>query len=243
MKGLQKGRDARALATLDMDGTLLESRSIDVICQRFGLENKLREVERRADSLEEYRISETIAELFAGMKARDLEEAFDGISVVHGAKEFIDFLEERRFLTAIITDSYTFLASRLAEKLGIDIVWGNTLEIVDGVVTGRIIMPLGWEKKEDCRKKAVCKLHAMYRLTQEHGITMDNTLAIGDSKGDYCMIERAAIGVAFRPRDPEIIKGAHLVVHGDFFDLINKLKPFLMRFQHSSSNQDGNSTC
>jgi phosphoserine phosphatase len=228
---LQKHKDVRALATLDMDGTLLESRSIDVLCQKFGLERELGEIDRRSDLLEGYRVSEIIAQLFGGMKASDLERAFDSINLVNGAKEFIVFLRKKRFLAAIVTDSYTFLASRLAEKLGIDLVWGNKLEIVDGIITGRIIMPLGWEKRKKCQKKAVCKLHAMCKLAQKSEVGMDKTLAIGDSKSDFCMIERAAIGVAFRPKDPEIAKTADLVVYEDFFELVDKLKPFLDGFQ------------
>jgi phosphoserine phosphatase len=224
---LQKRKDVLALATLDMDGTLLKSRSIDVLCRKFGLETKLGEIDKRSDRLEGYKVSEVIAKLFGGMKASDLEKAFDSIKLVNGAKEFIDFLRKKRFSTAIVTDSYTFLASRLAEKLGIDLVWGNKLEIVDGIITGRIIMPLGWEKQKKCQKKAVCKLHAMCKLAQKSEVGMDKTLAIGDSKSDFCMIERAAIGVAFRPKDPEIVKIADLVVNEDFFELMDKLKPFL----------------
>jgi len=227
LKQMQKRKDAKALAVLDMDGTLLNSRSIDILCQRFGLQTQLREIDGRSNSLEDYKVSETIAQLFTGMKASDLERAFDSINVVHGANEFIDFLKERKFLTAIITDSYTFLASRLAEKLGIDIVLGNKMEIVGGVITGRITMPLGWKKQKNCQKKAVCKLNAMYEIAQKHEIRMDKTLAIGDSKGDFCMIERAALGVAFRPKDSEIVKIADLVVDGDFFELVDKLKAFL----------------
>ncbi len=233
---LQKRKDVRALATLDMDGTLLECRSIDVLCRKFGLETKLAEIDRRSDLLEGYKVSEIVAQLFGGMKASDLERAFDSIKVVDGAKEFIDFLRKKKFLTAIITDSYTFLASRLAEKLEIDLVWGNKLENVDGIVTGRIVMPLGWKKQKKCQKKAVCKLHAMCKLAQKNEVEMDKTLAIGDSKSDFCMIERAAIGVAFRPKDPEIVKIADLVVYGDFFELVDNLKPFLDRLQKSSSS-------
>ena len=230
MKQPQKRKDVRALAVLDMDGTLLESRSIDVLCQKFGLETKLGEIDSRDDFLEDYKVSEAIAQLFVRMRASDLEKVFDSMSIVNGAKEFIDFLKERKFLTAIITDSYTFLASRLAEKLGVAKVWGNKLEIVGGMITGRILMPLGWQKQKNCQKKAVCKLHAMYKLAQKHEIGMNKTLAIGDSKSDFCMIKRAAIGVAFRPKDPEIVKIADLVVYEDFFELVDKLKPFLDRF-------------
>ena len=233
---LQKRKDMRGLATLDMDGTLLESRSIDVLCRKFGLETKLAEIDRRSDLLEGYKVSEIVAQLFGGMKASDLERAFDSIEVVNGAKEFISFLRRKKFLTAIVTDSYTFLASRLAEKLGVDLVWGNKLEIVDGIITGRISMPLGWEKQKKCQKKAVCKLHAMCKIAQKSEVGMDKTLAIGDSKSDFCMIERAAIGVAFRPKDPEIVKIADLAVYGDFFELVDNLKPFLDRLQKSSSS-------
>lgn len=230
MQQPQKHKAAESLAVLDMDGTLLESRSIDVLCRRFGLEPKLSEIDRRSDFLEDYKVSKAIAQLFMGMKASDLERAFDEIRVVHGANEFIDFLKNRKFLTAIITDSYTFLASSLAEKLGIDIVLGNKLELVDGVITGRIAMPLGWEKQKNCQKKAVCKLHAMYNIAQKHEISMDKTLAIGDSKGDFCMIKEAAIGIAFRPKDSAIVKVADLVVNTDFVGLLDKLKPFLKGF-------------
>jgi phosphoserine phosphatase len=223
----EKRRDAKALAVLDMDGTLLNSRSIDILCRRLGLQTQLGEIDKRSDFLEDYKVSEAIARLFTGMKASNLERVFDSISVVQGANEFIDFLKERKFLTAIVTDSYTFLALRLAQKLNIDIVSGNKMEIIGGVVTGRIAMPLGWKKQEDCQKKAICKLNAMYEIARKHKISMDKTLAIGDSKGDFCMIERAALGVAFRPKDSKIIKIADLVVYGDFFELVDKLKPFL----------------
>ncbi len=226
MKQLQRPEDVKALAVLDMDGTLLESRTVDVLCQKLGLKSELREI-NTADFQEEYRVSEAIAQLFTEMKASDLERIFDSIRVVKGAKEFVDFLSQKRFLTAIVTDSYTFLASRLAERLGIHSVWGNELGMVDGIITGKIRMPLGWEKQERCRRKAVCKLHVLYRLVEEHKIGMDQTLAIGDSRGDSCMIEKAALGVAFRPKDPEIVEVADLVVDGDFLELKKKLKPFL----------------
>ena len=92
-------------------------------------------------------------------------------------------------------------------------------------------MPLGWEKQQNCSRKAVCKLHVMYELAKKNEIDMKKTLAVGDSKGDLCMIERAALGVAFRPKDPELIEIADLVVYKDYFELIDKLKPFLGIFE------------
>lgn len=217
----------KRLAVMDMDGTLLEARTVDVLCEEFGLVDELEDIDRQADCLESYEVSEAIARLFSGLRASELGRAFDGIAVVNGAREFIHFLKSNGFMTAIITDSYVFLASRLAERLSVERVWGNELEIVDGTVTGRMRMPLGWEKLTGCQKKSVCKLHAMYELAKEYSVERSETLAVGDSKSDLCMVENAAIGVAFRPKDQEIIKVVDIVVYTDFFKLIERLKPFL----------------
>jgi len=220
----------RRLAVMDMDGTLLEVRTVDALCEEFGLMDELKAIDNQSGCLESYEISGAIARLFSGLRASDLGKVFDGIAVVDGAKEFIHFLGFNGFITAIITDSYVFLASRLAERLGVKRVWGNELEIVDGIVTGRVRMPLGWAKQRNCQRKSVCKLHAMHELAKEYSVGKKKTLAVGDSKSDLCVIENAAIGVAFRPKDPEIIKVADLIVYTDFFELIEKLKPFLEGF-------------
>lgn len=219
----------KQLAVMDMDGTLLEARTVDVLCGELGLTDELKRIDRQARCVEHYRVSKAIARLFSGLRAAELERAFDRIAVTNGAKEFVQFLKSNGFITAIITDSYTFLASRLVERLGVERVWGNELEIVEGIVTGRVRMPLGWEKQRNCQRKSVCKLHAMYELGNEYSIGKNETLAIGDSKSDSCMIENAAIGVAFRPKDPEIIKVADIIVYTDFFELMEKLKPLLER--------------
>lgn len=218
----------RWLAVLDMDGTILERRSIDVLCEKLGLTEKLRDIDRKSNFMDGYKISVEIANFFSGVEATKMEKVFDAIPLVRGAREFVDFLKARKFVTAILTDSYVFLASRLAQKLGIDVVKGNELERVNGVVTGRIIMPLGWkeEKQEECRRKAVCKLHAMNDLMKEHAIPESRTLAVGDSQNDLCIIQKARVGIAFRPKSESIVKVADVVVRTDFYELISWLKTF-----------------
>jgi len=216
----------KGLAVMDMDGTLLEDQTVKVLCKRFGLMEELRNIDRRAEFLDAYEVSRAVALLFSGLSAEEMERVFGNMAIVDGAEDFVHFLKSNDFVTAIITDSYTFLASSLAKKLRIDVVRGNELEIIDGVVTGRISMPLGWEKHEGCQKKAVCKLHEMLELTREYSIDESETLAVGDSKTDLCMIKNANIGIAFRPKDPEIVPVAEIVVYTDFFELVEKLKEF-----------------
>jgi HAD superfamily phosphoserine phosphatase-like hydrolase len=221
----------RWLAVLDMDGTILERRTVDVLCEKLGLTERLKEIDRKSKCMEAYEVSARIAKLFSGVKASKMEDIFDTIALVRGAREFVHFLKSRKFVTAIVTDSYVFLTSRLACKLGIDAVRGNELEFINGVVTGKVTMPLGWEEEEqeNCQRKAVCKLHAMNNLIRKYSIQDNKTLAVGDSHNDFCIIQKARVGVAFRPKDESIVKVAEVVVRTDFYDLIEWLKDFLDR--------------
>lgn len=220
------------LAVLDMDGTLLEQRTIDVLCEKLGLRKSLEAIDQTSKAMECHEVSSEIARFFSGLKASTLETIFDTISLVKGASKFIAFLNSRGFISSIVTDSYTFLASRVAHRLGIDAVRGNQLEIIDHVITGRINTPLGWEKFNvpNCQRKAVCKLHAMTELVNHYSISDNHTLAIGDSHSDACMVRKARIGVAFRPKDTVIVEAADVVIQTDFLDLQRWLEHFLDRF-------------
>ena len=219
------------LCVLDMDGTILQRRTVDVLCERLDLTEKLLEIDRHSKLklMDTYKVSERIAELFAGFPMSTLQATFDKMPLVSGAKDFVSFLKARDFVTAIVTDSYVFLASRLARRLGIDEVRGNTLEAVDGVLTGKIVMPLGWqdENQEPCQRKAVCKLHAMHELMRKHGIQDNRTVAVGDSESDFCVIKNAQVGIAFRPKDDSIVAVSSVVMRTDFHDLTRWLKGFL----------------
>lgn len=217
------------LAVLDMDGTLLECRTIDVLCEKLHLTVKLREIDEQSKFMNDYAVNLRIAKLFRGLKASNIAEVFDTIKTVKGAREFVDYLKARDFVTAIVTDSYTFLASRLASKLGVDTVKGNQLGIVDGTVTGKIVTPLGFKEGENnrCPTTAICKLQVMNDLCKEYSIRDNQTLGVGDTKSDSLIVEKARIGVAFRPKDTSLTKVATIVVHTDFFDLMQLLKDFL----------------
>jgi HAD superfamily phosphoserine phosphatase-like hydrolase len=219
----------RWLAVLDMDGTILERRTVDALCENLGFVEQLKKIDEKSRFMDSFEVSARIAQLFSGVKASKMEEIFDTMKLVRGAEKFVEFLRHRSFVTAIVTDSYVFLASKLARKLRIDTVRGNELELVNGVVTGKIIMPLGWKRTrvEKCSETAVCKLDAMKDLIREYSIQGNRTLAVGDSENDLCIIKEARVGVAFRPKDKLLTKVATAVIRTDFYDLTAWLKTFL----------------
>lgn len=196
------------VAILDMDGTLLSKRSIDVFCTELDLTRRLAEVDALSPSLPPYKTSEMIASFFKAVPRRTLERLQDTIPVNKGADGFVRFLKSEGFLVAIATDSYQFLAEKLARSLGADTAYGNVVEIRDGHLTGRLLTDHRCLKVEGCREYSTCKLWFMRELA---GRSRGLTVAVGDGDSDFCAISGADIGIAYRPKTDSIATVADMV--------------------------------
>jgi phosphoserine phosphatase len=121
-------------------------------------------------------------------------------------------LKEKKCKVGIITDSYTVAADMVRDRLAMDFVSANELEIVNGVVTGRVDMPLGWEKIGCFCRISVCKRYHLEEQARRYGVPIERTLAVGDTKSDICMLQRAATGIAFMPKDDAVARATPNVV-------------------------------
>jgi len=210
------------LALLDMDGTVLMGRSLRVLTRAFGLEGELAAIDRekRDQGLSEREVAERIARLFAGRTLEDLYAVFDIIPLTPGAQWWIREVRINGGKVALVSDSWRPLVERLARRLGVDAVWANGLEIAGGRLTGRLLPPPCPETlPPDCRRHAVCKLHALHVLARRFGVSIADTVAVGDGPVDVCMLREAGLGIALNPKAEEVAQAADLVVYGDFYDL------------------------
>lgn len=199
------------LAAFDMDGTLIQGRLVFALADRFDLSDKVR-------SIQSYRLmtgheqTKAIAALFAGLTTKDLESAIESIPFTKNCERTIAALKDRGYKIGIISDSYTIAASIVADRLKLDFVMANKLQISNGKITGRIDMPLGWDRIGCYCKISVCKRYHLEKSAHQFCVPIENTLAVGDTKSDICMIQRARVGVAFMPKDEEIKKASDKVV-------------------------------
>lgn len=206
-------------AILDVDGTILSQRSIDVICDKFGFTLKLKEIDDKFGNAPRMVVTGKIAQLLAGMKRSELEKIFDSIPFNNGVIDLIAFLKERDFIVALATDGYKFLADRLKEKLPIDLVYGNILEFNGEILTGKVLTRSGCLQIPNCNKYLICKLRLLRSMK---GALRGMTVAIGDSESDYCMFEGADISIAYRPKGERIKKVVNIFVQ-EFRDAIEYL--------------------
>ena len=72
------------VALLDVDGTILSRRSIDVLCERFGFASELKRIDLEFRNAPGYVVTQKIAALFSGKKRNDLEKIFDTIPLNEG---------------------------------------------------------------------------------------------------------------------------------------------------------------
>jgi len=195
-----------------MDGTLIQGRLVFALADRFDLSEKVRSIQ--SDRLMAgHEQTKAIAALFSGLTSRDLESAIASIPFTKNCDRTIAILKDRGYKIGIISDSYTLAARFVADRLNLDFVRANKLQILDGKITGKIDMPLGWDEIGCYCKISVCKRFHLEKSAHQFGVPIENTIAVGDTKSDICMIQRAGVGVAFMPKDDQIKKASDKIIN------------------------------
>jgi HAD superfamily phosphoserine phosphatase-like hydrolase len=183
-----------------MDGTLINGRLVFALADRFGLSDKVREIQENR-ILHGYEQSINIARLFRGLSANNITEAIESIRLMKNCEKVVGELREQGHILGIISDSYDIAVNYVAKKLNFDFYESNMLELdSNGKLTGNINMPLGWQKNGCYCKISVCKRYCLERNVHKFQIGSGCTIAVGDTKSDLCMVENAAVGIAFMPK-------------------------------------------
>jgi phosphoserine phosphatase len=200
------------LAAFDMDGTLIQGRLVFALADRFDLSDKVRSIQSHR-LMVGHEQTKAIAALFAGLTTKDLESAIASIPFTKNCERTIAALKDRGYKIGIISDSYTIAAGFVADRLNLDFVMANKLQIFNGKITGKVDMPLGWDRIGCYCKISVCKRYHLEKSADYFCVPIENTLAVGDTKSDICMIQRAGVGIAFMPKDEEIKKASDKIVN------------------------------
>lgn len=186
-------RRAKRLVVMDMDSTLIQIEVIDELARIAGVGEQVTEITERAMNGEldfQGSLRERVA-LLKGLSADALEQVYCNIPLTPGARNLVTILKRLGYKTAVISGGFQFFTDRLKEDLGLDYAYANQLEIVDGVVSGVVVGPI-----VDGARKA--KL--LEEITEKEGITLDQTIAIGDGANDLPMLGKAGLGIAFNAK-------------------------------------------
>lgn len=179
-----------------MDGTLLKDRTIFVISEKKGFNDKLKNALKK--DIEPYEKSIEIAEFLRGYKSLEILEIFRNIQLQDGVVELIEKLKENNIRTALATDSYLLFAEDLKKRLDIDYAFGNNLIVKGNLITGELIVHnIQRNVCDDGRIYSICKERILSQLCKRLNIKTLQTIAVGDGIVDIGMIKKAGRGIAF----------------------------------------------
>jgi len=129
--------------------------------------------------------------MFAGVDAGILGQIVDSVELAPGARTLVRTLTRLGYAVAVVSGGFEQVVEPIAAGIGIDQVAANSLEIVDGVLTGRLLGPV-----VDRAGKAA----ALIRFAQMNNVPLTQTIAVGDGANDVDMLTTAGLGIAFNAK-------------------------------------------
>jgi phosphoserine phosphatase len=186
-------RRNRRLVAFDMDSTLIEAEVIDELAAAAGVGEQVAEITERAmrgeiDFTESFH--ERVA-LLKGLSGDVLQGIAERLPITEGAERLIRNLKSLGYTTVILSGGFNYFGNYLKDKLGIDYVFANELDMEDGVVTGKVTGIV-----VDGNRKA----QLLREIAEKEGIRLEQTIAVGDGANDLPMLSIAGLGIAFRAK-------------------------------------------
>lgn len=193
-------RRNRRLVAFDMDSTLIAAEVIDELAKEAGVGRDVAAITESAmrgeiDFKQSLRRRLT---LLRGLPAGTLSAVAERIPMTEGAERLINNLKRFGYKIAIISGGFTYFGRRLQERLGIDFLFANELEIENGHLTGNVVGDI-----VDAAKKA----EILKDIAAREGLSLQQVIAVGDGANDLPMLNLAGLGIAFHAK-PVVKQGA-----------------------------------
>lgn len=205
-------RRAKRLVVMDVDSTLIQEEVIDLLAREAGVEEEVAAMTRAAMAGEmdfEQALRRRVS-LLAGLSEEAVQRVAESITLTPGARTLIRTLKRLGIRSAIVSAGFTRTSRLLAERLGIDYYLSNTLEIVDGKLTGNLVGEI---------VDAAGKARFVKELAEREGISLDQVVAIGDGANDLEMLRIAGLGIAFNAK-PIVQENADTSIRVPYLDPI-----------------------
>lgn len=203
----------KKLLIADMDSTMILGETLDELAEFAGLKEQISAITARAMRGEldfESALDERVG-MLASLPSSALDRVNAALELTPGGPSLLATMKAAGSYCALVSGGFKPTTSAIRARLGFDEDRGNSLEVQDGRLTGKVLRPiLGKE----------AKLDTLTELAQARGISLDETLAVGDGANDLAMLTASGMGVAFRAK-PAVQEAARFRInHADLTGLL-----------------------
>jgi HAD superfamily phosphoserine phosphatase-like hydrolase len=193
-----------------MDNILIQGSFIQAAAEKFGFKRELQDILAQPKS--NYIKTQKIARLLEGRTFAELIHVVESIPLIGDAVQVIRELQVRGYVCGIISDSYHSIANHVKNLLGLDFTLGNELEFQKSVATGEVRIPSQLLKDKFSRcEHDHCKSNMFQYILHRFGISLADSVAVGDAENDICMVKMAGTGVSFNSTNLEVDQVADYV--------------------------------
>jgi phosphoserine phosphatase len=206
----------KLLVVFDVDSTLIEDEVIELLADVAGKRAEVAAVTERAMA-GELDFAESLVErvkTLAGLHSSVFESVFQQVTITQGAAQLIDAVHSAGGRVGAVSGGFSQVLTPLAEKLSLDFARANELEVIDGVLTGKVVGKIidRGEKK-----------NALIEWARLAGFEIAQTVAVGDGANDLEMMQAAGLSIAFNAK--QIVRDQADLVIGkrDLFQLADAL--------------------
>lgn len=205
-------RRAKRLVVFDVDSTLVQGEVIEMLAARAGREAEVAAVTAAA-MRGELDFAESLhrrVAVLAGLPESVLAEVAQSLELTPGARTTIRTLRRMGYRCGVVSGGFTQVIAPLAAELELDFAAANTLEIVDGVLTGRVVGEV---------VDRAAKATALRRFAASVGVPIEQTVAVGDGANDIDMLAAAGLGIAFNAK-PALREVADTALSHPYLDAV-----------------------
>ena len=205
-------RHAKRLVVMDVDSTLIQQEVIELLAAKAGVEAEVKAITDSAMRGELDFAQSLIARvgLLKGLDESVIAQVREEIRLTPGARTLVRTLQRLGHIVAVVSGGFINVIEPLVKELGIAHYRANTLEIVDGKLTGKV---------QGAIVDRAAKASALSEFAAQENIALAQTIAIGDGANDLDMIAIAGLGIAFNAK-PAVKAAADSSVSAPYLDSV-----------------------
>jgi len=205
-------RWAKKLVVMDVDSTLIAQEVIELLGAHAGVGEQIKQITESAmrGELDFEASLRARVSLLKGLPQSVLDDVRSEISLTPGARTLVTTLQKLGHSVAVVSGGFLTVIEPLLHELNIKHYRANSLEIQDGLLTGNLIGPI---------IDRAAKAQALHDFATAEGVSISQTIAIGDGANDLDMIAAAGLGIAFNAK-PAVKAAADSSVTAPYLDSV-----------------------